>query len=209
MQNGMEIMSQPSQIQRCKLVIILIGLIELCLAGGLIYWGVRLDFSGTEVQKIEDGSELFAVVENEIMLLNYRTPLLMVTAQRSVPAARFMVTVTYADGRAPQQCSASSDLAGQLRHFSAISAQVSDQIAAKMSDQGHKVRRGEADFPIRLGILEVRDRITTDSISLMQFHAAADHTALALAMDGVFTEIRTPYEAIQHLEEGCARMQGT
>ena len=143
-------------------------------------------------QQITPGTDIFSVLDAEIMSLTYRTEALTLTAQRTKSADRFAVQVTFADGRNPRQCLASPDLAGQLASFSIITA--------KRQVQAQQV---EKEFPKRLGTLEIRDRMVAETTPSMEFRTTADRKAVAILYDGYAAEISTQIDAFAKLEAGC------
>jgi hypothetical protein len=171
------------------------GLVFLAgvLAGvSLTRFGGRTLGSPDAGQQIDPGSETFSILDEEVMSLTYTTAALRLTAQRSKPADRFAVQVTFSDGRKPQQCFASPDLAGQLSNFSAITA--------KREVQPHQV---ELEFPVQMGKLELRDRILTEVPPAMDFRSTRDRTAVAVTYNGQTTEASVPIGAFSKLEAGC------
>ena len=142
---------------------------------------------------VEPGTEVFSVLGEEVMSLTYNTPKLTLTAQRTKAADRFAVQVTFADGRPPQQCLASPDLAGLLASFSTliVKRQVRLELIA-------------TEFPKPLGTIEIRDRIDGERMSPMEFRSTSDKKTIAVSYDGQAFEVGTPLEAFTKLEAGCA-----
>lgn len=163
------------------------------LAGAsLTHFGIKGLASSSDNKKIVQDTDIISILDAEIMSLTYRTAALTLTAQRSRPAERFAVQVTFTNGRTPQQCMSSPDFAGQLSSFSTITAK-------------RWVQAGQAktEFPIQLGTLEIKDRMLTEALPPMTFHANANRTAVAVSYDGNVAEISTRINAFTKLEAGC------
>lgn len=143
-------------------------------------------------REIVAGTEIISILDDEVMSLNYRTNALTLTAQRSKPADRFAVQVTFANGRKPQQCLVSPDLAGLLPTFS--------NIVAKRQIQS---QRFEAEFPQILGTLEIKDRIVAEAPPAMVFRTTEKRSAIAASYDGYAAEVGTSINAFVKLEGGC------
>jgi hypothetical protein len=147
-------------------------------------------------QPVAPGSTMFSVLDDEVMSLTYSTASSTLTAQRSKPGAPLAVQITYADGRMAQQCLASPGLAGQLAHFSTLTA--NRQLSAQQV---------EADFPALLGTIEIRDRILAEPPAPMAFRANRDRTAVGVAYQGHAAEVKVPAAAFAALDAGCAALK--
>ncbi|WP_256975995.1 hypothetical protein [Burkholderia sp. AU28863] len=162
-------------------------------------WRSVADWTDSRI-RIDPGTELFGVLPDEVMSLTYTTAALTLTAQRSQPAARFAVQVTYADGRAPRQCMASADLAAHLGPLSTI-------VAQRQVDLADLAR----EFPRQIGRLDIRDRIASEPPPSLVFLAAADSDAVAVTVDslsaghgGYAAVVRSPLPAaLAALAGGC------
>ncbi|WP_275906198.1 hypothetical protein [Burkholderia semiarida] len=162
-------------------------------------WRSVADWTDSPI-RIDPGTDLLSVLPDEVMSLTYTTAALTLTAQRSQPAARFAVQVTYADGRAPRQCVASADLAAHLESFSTI-------VAQRQLDPADLAR----GFPQQIGRLDIRDRIASEPPPPVVFLAAADSDAVAIAVDGLWAGhggyaavVRSPSRAaLAALAGGC------
>jgi len=162
-------------------------------------WRSLADWTDSPI-RIDPGTEAFGVLPDEVMALTYTTAALTLTAQRSQPAARFAVQVTYADGRAPRQCVASANLAGHLESFSTI-------VAQRQVDLADLAR----EFPRQIGRLDIRDRMVSEPPPPLVFLGAADSDAVAVAVDGVWVGhggyavvVRSPSRAaLAALAGGC------
>jgi hypothetical protein len=156
-------------------------------------FGVMFAQYQTSVIKVEPQAESISVLEDEIMSIIFRTDKMTFVAQRSMPGGEFAVQTTYADGRDIQQCRVSSDLAGQLSNYSTITTQ----------HQLQSIQHAEKDFPIKLGILELRDRMENAPAIVIQLRTNSDRKFLAALYDDVAVEVTNPEIAFSNLEKGC------
>jgi hypothetical protein len=117
------------------------------------------------------------------------------TAQRSRLAGPFAVQVTFADGRATQQCKSSPDLAGQLTTLSEITAkrQLTPQQAI-------------SDFHVQLGTISIEDQVTTEPPPTMAVRTNRDRTAIALIYGIYAVEAAVPATTFSKLASGCAAL---
>ncbi|MBS1159587.1 MAG: putative lipoprotein transrane [Proteobacteria bacterium] len=174
------------------------GIFGLVFLGGLFFGAGLSQFvshdqvTASPEQKIAADTQIISLLGEEVMSLTYHTEALTLTAQRSKPADPFAVQITFADGRKPQQCLTSPDLAGLLGDFSTITAK--RQIQSP---------RFEAEFPQPLGTLEIRDRIVAEAPPAMLFRTTANRQAVALSYDGYTAEVRTSIDGFVKLEGGC------
>ena len=132
------------------------------------------------------------MADEEVLSLTYSTERLTFTAQRSKPNDRFAVQVTYADGKAAQQCIASPALEGHLPTLTKLVVKrvvPADQVTAQL--------------PIRLGTLQLRDSVASEPISAMEFRSAPDGRWAAVSYGGSFFETTIPVAALAALESAC------
>jgi hypothetical protein len=142
---------------------------------------------------IEPGNEFLAILKDEVMSVTFRTGHMTFSAQRSMPGAVFAVQVTYADGRVPQQCKVSSDLAGQLGAYSTFTAK----------RQLQSQQQAQRDFPVQVGTLELRDRVGAEPAIEIQLRTNSDRKALAALYENVAVEVINSEHAFTSLEKGC------
>lgn len=142
---------------------------------------------------VEPGSEVIHLLDDEVMSVVLRTDRMTFTAQRSKPAARFAVQVTYAHDTPAQQCQASSNLAGYLATYTNITAK------RQLPSQ----QQAEKDFPLQIGTLELRDRILDEQATTIRLRASLDRQALVALYDNVAVELANPASAFTELEDGC------
>lgn len=142
---------------------------------------------------VEPGTVAVGILEDEVMSVTFRTDKMTLTAQRSKPAASFAVQVTYADGRPAQQCQASSSLAGQLAAYATITTK--RQLQSR--------QQAQKDFPIKVGTLELRDRMEDEPTIVIQLRASPDRRALAALYESDAVEVTNSGSAFTALEDGC------
>lgn len=163
----------------------------LALGAGLTLWLTRQG-SVFRAEEPSPGQEIFGVVDEEVLSLTYSTERLTFTAQRSRPNDRFAVQLTYADGKAAQQCLASPALEGHLPALTKLVVKrvvPMDQVAAQ--------------HPIRLGTLQLKDSVVSEPISAMEFRSAPDGRWAAVSYGGSFFETTIPVATLAALESVC------
>lgn len=127
-----------------------------------------------------------------VLLLSYSTSAMTVTAQRSRAGAPFAVQATFADGRSLQRCTGSPDLSKQLEQFSSL---------VTKREISYDQRADE--FPIQLGVLEVRDAIIGEPDEPMLVFTNRAKSAVAFIFHGCAAEVTLPVSAFTALEQGC------
>lgn len=138
------------------------------------------------------GQEVFGVADEAVLSLTYTAEQLTFTAQRSRPKDKFAVQVTYSDGKAAQQCIASPTLEGHLPTLTKLVVKrvvPTDQVATQ--------------FPIRLGVLQLKDSVVSEPISAMEFRSASGSRWAAVSYGGRFFETSIPVAAFAALESAC------
>jgi hypothetical protein len=128
------------------------------------------------------------------MSLSYATPGGMITAQRSAPGAHFHVLSTFTDGRPARRCSASADMAGQLDNLTTLTAR-----------RSLSLQQRENEFPMQLGVIEVRDAVIGEPSGPMLVFTNKNRTAVAVIIDGRVAEVTLPATKLDWLETVCAR----
>jgi hypothetical protein len=134
----------------------------------------------------------FSTPSDNIVSMAYSAKNFLLTAQRSKPAERFIVQISYADDRPPQQCRAPDALAAALDKLALIDT------SAALEAEALKRR-----FPEVLGRLEIRDTLFPGPPAPIQFYAAANKKSIALAVDDLIAEADLPFELFARLESGC------
>lgn len=137
-------------------------------------------------------TEVFSVLQDEVVSLAYRTSTSTVTATRAAPGGHFAVRITFIDGRRPKQCDAPPDLKGLLGVLSVLTAT-------------RAVPPGQFDarFPKPLGTLSIRDRIGSESPVMISFRATPDLASVAASLEQRSFEVKTPAGALARLELIC------
>ena len=132
---------------------------------------------------------------SDIEALTYLNDSMMFKARRTGPSGPFTVRISYNDGRAPQQCMASLDLDEVLHRM--VHAQVKRQLSP---------RQAEAEFPVKLGTLQLEDRISRAPMPAFTVRTRKDQPAIALIYDQVAVETSTPPEVFTKLGVGCTAL---
>jgi len=138
------------------------------------------------------GDALATFAPDAILALTYATRNGITTLQRASRGARFHVQSTYADDTPVQRCTAPADLAGHL---------------ARLADM--KARRGLSpdqrgrDFPVQLGVLDIRDNAVGEPAVSLQVFANREQSALAVILDGYSGEVILPAAELRWLERAC------
>lgn len=114
------------------------------------------------------------------------------TAQRTKPGDKFALQGTYADGRPVHQCMANENLAGYLPFFSTI-------------PNGRKLSVNQAtkEFPVKLGVIEIRDRSTIRRVPPIEFRSTKDEKTIVASYDNVAYELGDKKDVFTKLELGC------
>lgn len=147
---------------------------------------------------VEPRTEAIGILEDEVMSVTFMTDKMTFAAQRSKPGAAFAVQVTYADGKPSRQCQVSSNLAGQLAAYATITTK----------RQLHSQRQAQKDFPIKVGTLELRDRMEDEPLTVIRWRASSDRKALAALYANVAVEVTNPESAFTNLERACTVLTG-
>ena len=138
------------------------------------------------------GDTLAAFAPDRILSVTYATRSGITTAQRSSRGARFHVQSTYADERPVQRCTAPADLAGHLARFAEMKAR-----------RGLSRDQRDREFPVQLGVLDIRDNVTGEpAVSVLVF-ANREQSAVAVILEGYAGEIVLPISELRWLERAC------
>jgi hypothetical protein len=144
---------------------------------------------------IHEGSTLVSVLPEAVLSLAYATPEGITTAQRSVAGPRFEVLATFADGRPAQHCSASADMQGRL-----------DQLARLTVRRSLSLEQREREFPVQLGVFEVRDAVIGEPSGPVLVFTNQRRTAVAVMFDGRAAELTLHLAALEGLKTVCPRV---
>lgn len=138
------------------------------------------------------GDTLAAFAPEAILSLTYATRSSITTLQRASRGARFHVQSTFADERPAQRCTAPADLAGHLARVAEIRAR-----------RGLSREQREREFPVQLGVLDIRDNARgAPTVSVLVF-SRHDQSALAVALEGYAGEVFLPAAELRWLERAC------
>jgi len=142
---------------------------------------------------IREDSVLVSVLPETVMSLSYASRRGTTTAQRSVPRAPFHILSTFSDGRAAQRCGVSADLDGRL-----------DKLATLTARRGLSLGQRESEFPIQLGVIEIRDAVIGEPGSPVLVFTNKDRTAVAVMLDGRAAEVTLRATELTWLEAVCS-----
>jgi len=138
------------------------------------------------------GTTLASFAPEAILSVTYATRSAITTLQRAARGARFHVQSTYADERPPQRCTVPADLAGHLVRFAEMKAR-----------RGLSREQRDREFPLQLGVLDIRDNVTGEpAVSVLVFANRAQ-SALAVALEGYAGEVILPVSELRWLEQAC------
>lgn len=175
-----------------RFLMIGVALLVGCLIGaGVAHWAFSASHPTSHV--IDPGTDALSILDEEIMSITYATHRLTVTAQRTKPADRFAVQVTFSDGSPARQCTASPMLNGLLPGMATLTAKRQiplDQVAVA--------------FPKPLGKLEFRNRETVEFISPVEFRTTATNSSVLAVFSEIAFEVAVPID-FQKLEGLCAK----
>ncbi|TQK10447.1 hypothetical protein [Herbaspirillum sp. SJZ107] len=138
------------------------------------------------------GDTLAGFAPDAILSLTWATRTGMTTLQRSSRGARFQVQSTFADERQAQHCSVPADLGGHLA-----------RLAEWKARRGLAPEQREREFPVQLGVLDIRDNIIGEPAVTALVFANRDQSALAVAMEGYAGEVILPAAELRWLERAC------
>ncbi len=161
------------------------------LMAGIIVQTVMAE--SASVAAPEPGASFIGLTGDAVMALSFTTPAVMVTAQRSQESARFAVQMTYADGRAPRHCVVSPTLDGRLALLTPVSAIRQIPIDVVRSD-----------YPVRVGVLELRDGSSGSGLGPMIIHAGLSGSSVAMVTAGYAGEVSIGRDLFGKLETLCA-----
>jgi hypothetical protein len=138
------------------------------------------------------GTTLASFAPEAILSVTYATRSGITTLQRAARGTRFHVQSTYADERPPQRCTVPADLAGHLVRFAEMKAR-----------RGLSREQRDREFPLQLGVLDIRDNVTGEpAVSVLVFANRAQ-SALAVALEGYAGEVILPVSELRWLERAC------
>jgi hypothetical protein len=148
--------------------------------------------TSTEVD-IRKGATLVSVLPESVMSLSYATSSGMTTAQRSASGAPFQVLSTFADGRPALRCSTSADMEGHLGMLTTWTAQ-----------RSLSPKQREVEFPVQLGVIEVRDAVIGEPSGPMLVFTNKNRTAVAVIIDARTAEVRLQPATLDWFETICS-----
>ena len=146
---------------------------------------------------VREGATLAGYLPDAVMSVTYATPDGMTTAQRSAEGALFEVLSTFAEGRPAQRCRASADLNGHLSGLTELTAR-----------RGLSLEQREQEFPIQLGVIEVRDTVIGEPFGPMLAFTNKSKTAVAIIVDGRAAEVTLRAAELDWLKTACSGSSG-
>lgn len=138
------------------------------------------------------GDTLASFAPDTILSLIYTTRSGMTTLQRSSRGARFQVQSTFADERPVQRCTAPADLGGHLARFAELKAR-----------RGLAREQRDREFPVQLGVLDIRDKVSGAPAVTMLVLTNRDRSAVAVSLDTYAGELMLPVAEFGWLERVC------
>jgi len=141
---------------------------------------------------VKRGDTLAGFAPDTILSLSYTTRNGMTTLQRSSRGARFHVQSTFADERPAQRCTAPADLAGHLARFAELKA-----------GRGLAREQRDREFPVQLGVLDIRDKVGGEPPVSVVVFANLDQSSVAVTLEGYASEVSLPIAALRWLEKAC------
>jgi hypothetical protein len=176
------------------------GIRPLILCAGVFLAGVTVGtglagWASSHVDgNIRKGATLMSLLPESVMSLTYATSLGTTTAQRSAPNAPFQILSTFADGRPVQRCStAAADMGERL-----------DDLATLTARRGLSLEQRASEFPIQLGVIEVRDSTIAEPSGPVLVFTNKDRTAIAVIVDGHAAEVTLLAAKLEWLETACS-----
>lgn len=145
---------------------------------------------------IREGTTLASFLPEAVMSLNYATPGGTTTAQRSARGRPFHILSTFADGRPVQRCIALPDMEGRL-----------DKLTTLTARRGLSLEQREGEFPVQLGVVEVRDAVIGEPSGPVLVFTNKDRNSVAVVFDGSAAEVTLQPAALEWLETACARRE--
>jgi hypothetical protein len=146
---------------------------------------------------IREGDTLASYLPDAVMSLTYTTPDGMTTVQRSAAGAPFEVLSTFADSRPAQRCRASADMNGHLRDLTELTAR-----------RGVSLEQREREFPVQLGVLDVRDTAISEPFGPVLAFTNKSRTAVAIVVDGRAAEVTLRTAELDWLTTACSGSSG-
>jgi hypothetical protein len=176
------------------------GIRPLIFGAGLFIAGVAVGagLAGWAPSRVDGnirkGATLMSILPESVMSLTYATSLGMTTAQRSAPDVPFQILSTFADGRPVQRCSTAAADMGELL----------DDLVTLTARRGLSLEERASEFPIQLGVIEVRDSTIAEPSGPVLVFTNKDRTAVAVIVDGHAAEVTLEAAKFEWLETACS-----
>lgn len=138
------------------------------------------------------GATLASVLPESVMSLTYVSPTGITTMQRAVPDAPFHILSTFSDGKPVQRCDMPAAIVERLKDLTTLTAR------RNLSSQ-----QRASEFPVQLGVVEVRDTILAEPSGPVLIFANKERTAIAAMFDGRAAEVTLQASELAWLETAC------
>lgn len=142
---------------------------------------------------VHEGATLVSVLPEAVLALSYASPTGMTTAQRATAGTPFHVLSTFADGRPVERCITPADMEGQLNKLTTLIAR-----------RELSLQQREAEFPVQLGVIEVRDAMIAEPSGPVLVYTNKNRTAVAVILDGRAAEVTLQPAELRWLETACS-----
>jgi hypothetical protein len=142
---------------------------------------------------IPPGTVVFDVQASEIEALGYLSGDAVLKARRIAPAGPFSIEASHAGTLA--KCQSSLDLSGLL-----------PQVARVKARRQLSPAKAEIEFPVKLGTLQLEDRIKAEPIPPFSVRTRSDRSAIALVYDKVAVETDMVPDLFTKLGAGCSAL---
>jgi hypothetical protein len=146
---------------------------------------------------VREGATLASYLPDAVMSLTYATSDGMTTVQRSTPGAPFEILATFANGKPTQRCRASADMNGHLNGLTELSAR-----------RSLSLERREQEFPLQLGVIDVRDTVIGEPFGPMLAFTNKNRTAVAIVVDRHAAEVTLRAAELDWLKTACSGSSG-
>jgi hypothetical protein len=146
---------------------------------------------------VRAGATLASYLPDTVMSPTYTTSDGITTAQRSAPGVPFEVLSTFADGKPAQRCSAPADMDGHLNGLTELAAR-----------RGISLERREREFPVQLGVIDVRDALISEPSGPILVFTNKSRTAVAVIFKGHAAEVTLRMTELDWLKTACSGSSG-
>jgi hypothetical protein len=100
---------------------------------------------------------------------------------------------TFVNGRPAQRCSAPAHIDGRLNDLATLTAR-----------RGLSLKQRENEFPVQLGVIDIRDAVIGEPSGPVLVFANKNKTAVAIILDGRAAEVTLQAAKLTWLETVCS-----